>query len=136
VLVDHAEELESAVIGGGIELEIHGPHLVAMLGSVTPHRAVGGPSPFSLPESWPLQTFHPPEPVHPLVIDGPALSPQQAVGHAVAPTDVVRGDFVETPPELGLLDRDDLAAMALRAAVLAHPPPGGPGVQRCPATIR
>lgn len=55
--------------------------------------------------------------MHPLVIHGPALPPQQAICHAAAPTDVVRGDLAETLPELGLLDRDDLAALALRAAV-------------------
>jgi hypothetical protein len=33
---------------------------------------------------------------------------------------VIGGDLAETMPELGLLQVDDLAAMALRAAVLAH----------------
>jgi hypothetical protein len=37
VLVDHVEELEPPTIGSGVELEIHGPHLVGMLGLVTPH---------------------------------------------------------------------------------------------------
>jgi len=37
VLVDHVQELESAAISCGVELEIHGPHLVRMLGTVTPH---------------------------------------------------------------------------------------------------
>jgi len=32
VLVDHVQELESAATSGGIELEVHGPHLVGMLG--------------------------------------------------------------------------------------------------------
>jgi hypothetical protein len=35
VLVDHVQELQSAAIGGGIELKVHGPHLVGMLGPVT-----------------------------------------------------------------------------------------------------
>ena len=71
-----------------------------------------------------LQTLLPPKPLDSLVIHGPALPPQQAVGHAAAPTDVVRGDLAETLPELGLLDRDDIAALALGAAVLAHHPAG------------
>jgi hypothetical protein len=28
VLVDHVQELDSAAISGGVELEVHGPHLV------------------------------------------------------------------------------------------------------------
>jgi len=124
VLVDHVEELEPAAISGGVELEVHGPHLVGMLGPATPHRAVRRPCPLALPRSGPLQTLLPPDPLHPLVIHGPALPPQQAVGHPAVPTDVVRGDLAETLPELGLLDRDDLAAVALRAAVLAHHPAG------------
>jgi hypothetical protein len=31
VLIDHVQELVSAAVGRGIELEIHGPHLVGML---------------------------------------------------------------------------------------------------------
>jgi hypothetical protein len=37
VLVDHIQEFVSAAISCGIELEIHGPHLVGMLGPMTPH---------------------------------------------------------------------------------------------------
>jgi hypothetical protein len=40
VLVDHVQELEPPPIGGGIELEIHGPPLVRVFGLMTPHRAV------------------------------------------------------------------------------------------------
>jgi len=36
VLVDHVQELESAAIGRRIELEVHGPDLEGMLGTVTP----------------------------------------------------------------------------------------------------
>jgi hypothetical protein len=37
VLVDHVEELQPPPIGGGIELEVHGPDLVRVLGLVTPN---------------------------------------------------------------------------------------------------
>ena len=70
-----------------------------------------------------------PEPLHPLVVHGPTLPPQQALGHATAPADVIRCDLPEAPPKLGLLQIHDLAAMALGAAVLPHHP-GRPGVQR------
>ena len=56
------------------------------------------------------------------MVHGPAFLPQQAVGHAAAPEDVVRCDLPETPPELGLLQIDDLAAMTLGAALLPHHP--------------
>ena len=122
MLVDHVQELESAAIGGGVELEVHGPHLVGMLGPVTPHRTICGPCPLSLPGSGPLQAFLPPEPLHPLVIDGPALPPQEAVGHPPAPADVLSGNLPEALAQLGLLDIDNLAPMALGAAVLPRQP--------------
>ena len=54
------------------------------------------------------------------MIDGPALPPQQAVGHPPAPADVLNGNLPETMAELDLLDVDNLAGMALGAAVLPH----------------
>jgi len=41
VLVDHAQELEPPTNGGGIELEVHRPTLMRVLGLVTPRRGVG-----------------------------------------------------------------------------------------------
>lgn len=125
-LVDHVEELQSPPIGGGVELEVHGPHLVRMLSLVSPHQAVRGAGPFLLARSGPLEPFLSREPVHPLVVHQPALSPQQAVGHPPAPPDVRSGDFPEATPELGLLDIDDPATTALGAAVLAHHAAGEP----------
>jgi len=58
-LVDHVQELEPAAVGPGIELEVHSPHLVGMLGSVAPHRAVGGACPLSLPGSGALKPLLP-----------------------------------------------------------------------------
>jgi len=46
------------------------------------------------------------------------------VGHPAAPTDVLSRNLPQAMPELGLLQVDDLAAMAVRAAVLAHHPAG------------
>ena len=91
------------------------PHLVQVLGLVTPHRAIGRPSPLLLPWSWSLQPLLPPEAVHPLVVHQSALAPQQAVGHAPAPADVLSRDLPEVSPQLGLRDADDFAAMALGA---------------------
>lgn len=122
VLIDHVQKLEPPTIDGGVELEVHRPHLVRVLGPVTPHRNICGPCPLSLPGSGPLQAFLPPEPLHPLVIDGPALPPQQAVGHPPATADVLSGNLLEALAQLGLLDIDNLAPMALGAAVLPRHP--------------
>ena len=121
-LVDHLQELEPAAISRGVELEVHGPDLVGMLGPMTPHRAVRGSCPLLLSRVGTLETFLPPEPVHPLVVHQPALSPQQAVGHQPVPADVLGRDLPEATPELGLLDLDNLAAMGLGTAVLATTP--------------
>jgi hypothetical protein len=52
------------------------------------------------------------------------------MGHSAAPAYVLRCDFPEKMTQLGLLKVDDLADMALAAAVLAHqaahPPLGCP----------
>ena len=133
MLVDHVQELEPAAVGRGVELEVHGPHLVGMLSPVTSNRSVCGACPLSLPGSRPLQAFLAPEPLHPLVVHAPALSPEQAVGHPPAPADVLSSDLAETMPQLSLLDRDDLGRMALSAAVLAYHPADLP--LGCPVTL-
>jgi uncharacterized protein YcaQ len=56
------------------------------------------------------------------VVHRPALAAQEAVGHPAAPADVFRGDLSETMPELGLLQIDDLAVVALGAPVLSNNP--------------
>lgn len=89
-MVDHVQELKSAAVGRGIELEVHTPQLVRMLGTVTPHCAVCGSCPLSLPGRGPLQVFLPPESLHALVIHGSAHTPQEAVRHLPAPEDVRR----------------------------------------------
>jgi hypothetical protein len=115
LLVDHVQELESAAISSGTELEVHGPHVVGMLGPVTPHRAVGGPYPLSHAGSWPLQAVLPPEPLHPFMVQRPDLPSEHPIGHPTAPAHVVSGDLAERMPQLGLLQVDDLAVVALAA---------------------
>ncbi len=55
VLVDHVEVLQAPPIGGGIELEVHGPELVRVLGLVTPHGAVSQACPLLDSRGGPLQ---------------------------------------------------------------------------------
>lgn len=91
-----------------------------MLGLVTPLRSIGGPGPFLSARSWSLQAQLPPEPLHSLWVHLTAISQQQPVGHPPSPTDVLGRDLAETPPELGLLNVDNLAALALGTAVQNH----------------
>jgi hypothetical protein len=120
VLVDHVQEFEPSAIGGSVELDIHGPFLVGMLGPVISHRAIRQPCTLPLPRRGPLQTLFPPEPLHPLVIHAPALPPEQPVCHTAAPTDLLSRNLPQAMPELGLFDLDALEAVAVRAAVLVH----------------
>jgi len=113
-------------MGCGVELEVHCPHLVGIFSLVTPHRAVNGARPLLLARVRALESFLPPEPVQPFVVHQPAFPAQQAVSHPPSPADVLSNDLPESTPELGLLDLDDPAAMALGAAVLAHHPAGKP----------
>jgi hypothetical protein len=71
-----------------------------------------------------LQTLFAPNPLHPFESGGLALPPHQAVGHAPtpAPADALSRDLLESMAELGLLNVEDLASMALGAVVLPHHP--------------
>ena len=120
MLVDQVEELEPASIGGGVELEMHRRHLVRLFGLVTTHRGVSRSGPHLCSRGTALESFLTPEAVHPLVDHPQALPLQHAMGHAAAPADVLPGDLTQTPPELDLLQIDDLAPMALGADVLAY----------------
>jgi len=125
VLVDHLQELEPPPIAGGVELKVDPPHIVRIISLVSPHRAVGKPCTLLLPRSGPLLPFLAPKPVHPLVVHHPrAIPPQQAVGHAPSPADVLGCDFVEASPQPVLRDVDDTTTMSLGAAVMAHHPAG------------
>ncbi len=95
VLVDHVEELEAPSIGGGVELKVHGPDLVRMLGLMTTYEAVSRPGPLLFAGSRALEPLLSPEPVQLLVVHRPAFPPQQAVGNAALQEDVLSRDFAE-----------------------------------------
>jgi hypothetical protein len=59
-------EADQPAVSRGVELEIHGPHLIRICGLVTAKRAGGGPGPLLLAWSWALELILPPETVHPL----------------------------------------------------------------------
>lgn len=91
-----------------IELDIDGPHLVRMLGSVGPHRPVGGPCPLARPGSRSLPPFHRPKPLQQLVIDQPALAPQDPQDHPAIPANVPNFDLPQRMPRLVLLEVEHL----------------------------
>ncbi len=145
MLIDHVQELEPPTIGHGIELGVHGPDLIRVLGLVTQYGGVSRACPLLLSRGGPLQPLLVPKAVHQLVVHRPAFPPQQAMGNPPAPADLLSGDLAEAMPQLGLLKVDDLADMALAAAVLAHqaanPPLGCPVAllqdrDIAPATLR
>ena len=121
VCIDHVEELAPQPISGCVELEVHGPDLVRVFGLRAPNRAIGRTSPLLLAWGCPLQTLLTPEAVYPLVVHQPAFPTQQAVVHAPAPAHGQDSDLAETTAQLSPLDQDDLAQMALGAAVLPNP---------------
>jgi len=86
VIIDHVQEFQPPAISDAIELEVHHLHLVGMFSLVTPHRAVSVARPLLLARSRALESFLPPEPVHPSVVHQPASPAQQAVSHpAICP---------------------------------------------------
>jgi hypothetical protein len=76
VLVVHDEEFVPSGDGRGVELEVHAPGLVWVLGLVTPHRAVSRASPLLLSGGGRLTLLPPREPVLPLVVLSLAFPPQ------------------------------------------------------------
>ncbi len=85
VLIDHFQDFETTAISSGVELEIHGSHLMRVLGLMATHSAVCRPGPLLLAGSGALEPFSPPEPVHPLVVHQPPFQAQQAIGHPSVP---------------------------------------------------
>ena len=104
VLVDDIGDLQPPPIGGGIELEVHGPPLLRqLLGAVTPHLAVSRACPLLLSRGGPLQPLLAPKAEHSLVVYRKSSPSQQAVGHPPDAMYVVSGDLAETPPQLPVL---------------------------------
>jgi hypothetical protein len=57
VLIDHVQELDTAAIGGGVELEEHRAQLWWILSPVPPQRTPAGTCPLLFPWSRSLQAF-------------------------------------------------------------------------------
>lgn len=77
VLIDHIRNLEPAAIGCCDDLEVPGPNPVGLFGAMAPDQAVNGPCSRARPGRGPLQSLLPPEPLHPLVVHGAAITPDR-----------------------------------------------------------
>lgn len=119
-LVEHIEHPELSAVMRAILDEVVGPHVIAVLRPQADARSVRQPqaTTFGL-LCWDLQSFAPPDPLHPLVIDQPARVTQQGCDLAVAVTAILSGklDDVGRQP---LLVVAALRRPALRRAMLAE----------------
>ena len=116
------EGLVPAAFSGGVELEIHGPDLMGLFGLVTTHRAIRRSGPLLPSRCRALQFFLAPEALQLLLLHQLPFPLEQAKRHTPSPTDVFSCNLPESPPELGLLNVDNLGGMSLSAAVLTHHP--------------
>ncbi len=123
VLVDDVQQLQPPAIGGLVELEVQGPHLVRAL---RPQQlaATGWAGPLAPARGRPAQALLPPQALRALAVDGPALPAKDGVGGLPAPAGVRPGDGSQSPSELVLLGRAGTAHQALGGAVLAGHPTG------------
>ena len=91
-LVNDIEHPISSPIVGAILDKVIRPDMIALLWPQSDARSIGQPEPAALGLlAWNLQTFAPPDPFDPLVIDQPARIPQQRRDLAVAVAAVLPG---------------------------------------------
>jgi hypothetical protein len=124
-LVDDVEHAVLPSVVGAVLDEVVGPDVVRVLGSQAETGPVREPEPAALGlPVWDLQSFAPPDPLHPLVVHDPARGRAQQLGDlAVAVAAVPPGELDDVGGEPFLVvpaPRD----LALRRALLAE---GGAG---------
>jgi hypothetical protein len=73
VFIENGQEFQSAAIHSLIKLKINRPYMVRVLGPQQRSGADRWPSAFPLARQGALEPFLTPDPLHPLVIDRPAL---------------------------------------------------------------
>ena len=100
------------MIGGLVELEVQGPHVVGPLGSEQLTAALG-PAALALAGSGSSQALGAPQALGALAVDGPALPAQDGMRRLPAPTRMLSGDVAQTPAELVLFVGHRSAGQAL-----------------------
>ena len=90
-LVDDVAQLQPPAIGGLVELEVDGPHLVGSLGPQ--QLTVGQATALAFAGRWSPQPFFSPQPAGALAIDDVTLPAQDRVRRLPAPPRVAAGDL-------------------------------------------
>ena len=83
--IDHVQELAGADVHRLVELEFDRPDVVRVLRAQQLHAATGRPRALARARQVSLEPFLTPDPLHPLVIDAPAIKPQPSVDKPPAP---------------------------------------------------
>ncbi len=122
--IDHVQELMRAAIHRQVELEVDRPPVVWVFGPQELPGSICGSCTLPLARQGPLQSLLPPELLHPLVVDAPAIQPQPPVDQPAAPAHMAPGHLPDSPPQLLLLDIHHRQWPALGVAVLARQPAG------------
>lgn len=84
MFVDDGHDLDWAAVGGGVELEVHGPYPVRR-GRRRGIRGGGGAEAFAAAALRHPEAFFAPQPLDLLVVDLPAFTADVVVGAAEAP---------------------------------------------------
>src|SRR5829696_9154810 len=120
-LVDDVAQLQPSAVGGLVELEVDGPHVVRVLGAQQ-LPTTGRPSPLALTRRWSAQSFFPPQTPRALLVDGVPLSSQQHVRGLPAPPRMPTSDRPQPATQLGFRIGDRPAWPTLRGAMLTGNP--------------
>jgi len=120
VFIENIQEFQPAAIHSLIKLKINRPYMVRVLGPQQRSGAVRWPSAFPLARQGALQPFLTPDPLHPLVIDLPALHSQAPIHQPTAPAHMVPGQLPDASAQLLLLNVCQRHGAPLRIAILTR----------------
>ena len=123
VFDDVVQNFQLPAVSRGVELKVHGPQLVRVLGLMTPNGAVHWTSLFLLSVSGPLVTLLLPKVLHSLVVHQLSLLTQRAVRQPPASTDSFCCDLVEPTPQPCFLNVENLAGRHAVGFCAVGPPP-------------
>src|SRR5918995_7220395 len=122
-LIDDVAQLQPPSVGGLVELEVDGPHVVRPLGSQQ-RPATRRPDPLALARRRPPQALVPPQAPRALAVDGVTFPAQDRVRRLPAPPRMLTGDLPQPATQLVLLGRAGPGREPLGRAVLADNPAG------------
>ena len=122
VLIQHRQHLERPSIMRPVRHEVIRPYMVSVQGPQSDTRTVGQPQPSSFRLlTWHLEPLLSPDPLHPLVVHGPALRPQHP-GHHPVPVAPEPASHLHHVLSQRLLIFPSLRYPTLRRACLAQHP--------------